>query len=639
MKGIVIGAALAALVAWWAGYGEMIIHASPLANDYLAPVAFFLFFVVAFGANGVLRRFIPACRLRTGELVTIFVMLLAAAAIPTRGFVSMIGPVITGAQYYGRAENQWDELVLPHVVKNKWIVPQGEKVAEHYYEGAPKDEGVPWGAWARPVLSWLALCLGISFMMVCVAAIFRKQWVERERIIYPMMQLPIELARSGEDGNSRPIWHSRVLWIGFAIPFLMYTYQGLAHYFPDYLDKMQLHFGFPLFHGNSGLRIRTSPVSFAFLFFVRSDVLMGLAVFPFVVSVAKGWMRSNGFYPQVPALGIWSYDSVEAFFGMGALIIFVVRIIYFARRHLGDVFSSALGIGPRADDSNEIMSYRTAVFGLLFATGFVVFWLVAAGMAIWQALLYLALAFMIFLALTRVIAEAGLPTALPPAVAGDFLTGIVGAGAMTPANLTGMGFTYPFHSEMRCFLLSHCANGLKVSHEALGRPKRGLLWGILLAVTVSFLVAMGIMIYFPYRDGGLNLHYWTFNNTAKYSWMDASSRIMREGGPVYKGFPLMGYGATLMVLLMACAHWIPRWPLHPGALVVSFHWAGQVLWSSAVAALVAKALVLRYGGAGVFRALRPFLYGLILGEVVTASLWVVVDGLTGMHNNYLTSFF
>jgi hypothetical protein len=324
---------------------------------------------------------------------------------------------------------------------------------------------------------------------------------------------------------------------------------------------------------------------------------------------------------------------------MGALLVFVLRIVYFARRHLADVFATAIGTGQPGGDADEIMSYRTAVFGMLLAGLFVIAWFVAAGMAVWQALLYLALAFTIFLALTRVIAEAGLPTALPPAVAGDFLTGTAGAAAMSPQNLVAMGFTYPFHAEMRCFLLSHCANGLKVSHEAAEGSRRLLLWGIMLAVTVSFLVAMAIMIYFPYRDGGLNLEFWTFNNTAKYSWMDASSRIMKKGGPVTEGLPLMGYGAALMGLLMVCAHWLPRWPLHPGALVVSFHWAGQVLWSSALAALIVKSLVLRYGGAGVFRGSRPFFYGLILGEVVTAGVWVVIDGLTGMHDNYLTAFF
>jgi hypothetical protein len=364
-------------------------------------------------------------------------------------------------------------------------------------------------------------------------------------------------------------------------------------------------------------------------------MLVGLSIFPFVLSVSKGFMRANGMYPSVPKLGIWSYDSVEAFFGTGILLVFAARIAYFARAHIRDVLRSAFGV-EEADDSDEIMSYRWAVFGFLGSGAFMVAWLNMAGMAVWQACLYLFFAFTIFLALARVIAESGLPVCLPPMVGGDIMTGLVGTNQFSVSNLSGLGFTYPFHAEMRCFVLSHASNGLKMADETLKGSKRKFLAGLLLAVAVSFLVAMTLTIYFPYRDGGLNLHRWTYENTAKYSWIDASIRLFRDSGPVFEGFPLMLYGALLMTGLMLCAHWIPAWPVNPGALVVSFHWAGQVLWSSAVFALITKWLILKYGGVGIFRNARPFFYGLILGEVVTTCMWVIIDGITGTPNNYLT---
>ena len=638
IRAILIGVVLSGLAGWWAAYGEMIIHSSPMANDYSAPVALFLFFVAAAGLNSLLGLCGPRWRLNTSELTAIFVMLMAAAAIPTRGFTSMIGPVITGSQYYSNPENNWSELVVPHVAPLKWFVPQGDDAIKYYYEGLPPGQPIPWDKWKLPFFSWMALCVALSLVMICVAVILRKQWVERERIIYPMMQLPMELARSG-DPKAKPIWSSPLLWIGLAVPFVGYSYKALTHYFPEHLESYRYYWYLPMFRSNSGLRITLSPIAFSLLFFCRSDVLAGLSVFPFLVSVAKGWLKSTGHYPYVPKLGIWSYDAVEAFFGGGALLIFVIRIIYFARGHLKDVFCSAFGIGKRVDDSSEIMSYRSAVFGLLFGGAFLVFWLVLAGAEIWQAMLYFTLAFIIFLALARVIAEAGLPTALPAVVAGDFMTGLVGSGQFSPKNLTALGFTYPFHAEMRCFLLSHASNGLKIAHETIRNSKRRLLWGMMAAVLIAYVVSMTMMIYFPYRDGGLNLHRWTFKNTATYSWTDAAKRMTRSGSPIWEGFPLMGYGAALMAVLLICAHWIPLWPLNPGALVVSFHWAGQMLWSSALMVLIVKTILLKYGGARAFTGVRPLLYGLILGEVVVAGLWVVIDGFTGKTGNYVTGFF
>ncbi|MBI2193182.1 MAG: hypothetical protein HYU36_14475 [Planctomycetes bacterium] len=638
-KGLVVGLVFCLFLAWWAAYGEMIIHASPMANDYSAPVSVFLFFVVAAGLNPILGRLGPRWPLGRADLTAVFVILLTAAAIPTRGFVSMIGPVVTGASYYATAENRWSELVLPHVQKQDWIVPRGPEIVRAYYEGLPPGDSIPWRAWSSPVLAWLALCLALSAVMVCLAVLFRKQWVERERIVFPMMQLPLEFVRSGEPGAPRPIWRSKLLWAGFAVPFIVYSYQGFAYYYKDYLVSFDLAQTIPLFHGETALYLRFSPISFALLYFCRSDMLLGLSIFPLVLSLLKGWTRTTGSYPFVPKLGIWSYDPVEAFFGAGALLVFVARILYFARSHLKSALAAALGIGPRADDSEEILSYRGACIGLLLGGSFLVVWLVRAGMTRWEAVLYLGLAFIIFMALARVIAEAGLPTALPPVVAGDFLVGLVGSSALSPSNLTAIGFTYPFHAEMRCFLLSHAANGLKVTTDSFRGPKRRLFWAILLGVAATYLVAMSLMIYFPYRDGALNLDKWTFTNTAQYSWLDASRRITEARGPVSEGFSLMAAGAALMVVLLLAAHWIPQWPIHPGALVVTFHWSGNVLWFSAVAALAVKAAILKYGGPRIFTESRPFFYGLILGEVVTAALWVILDGLTGVRGNYITSFF
>ncbi|MDP7135589.1 MAG: hypothetical protein QF437_34195, partial [Planctomycetota bacterium] len=74
LKGIAIGIVLAGFASWWAGYGEVIIRATPLANDHSARIAFFLFFVVVVFLNSVLTRLNPRWRLGRGDLVTIFVL-------------------------------------------------------------------------------------------------------------------------------------------------------------------------------------------------------------------------------------------------------------------------------------------------------------------------------------------------------------------------------------------------------------------------------------------------------------------------------------------------------------------------------------------------------------------------------------
>ena len=49
----------------------------------------------------------------------------------------------------------------------------------------------------------------------------------------------------------------------------------------------------------------------------------------------------------------------------------------------------------------------------------------------------------------------------------------------------------------------------------------------------------------------------------------------------------------------------------------------QRLWLCVAIGWLVKAIILRYGGAVLFRKLKPVFYGLILGEFVTAGLWYV----------------
>ena len=47
-------------------------------------------------------------------------------------------------------------------------------------------------------------------------------------------------------------------------------------------------------------------------------------------------------------------------------------------------------------------------------------------------------------------------------------------------------------------------------------------------------------------------------------------------------------------------------------------------------------MILRYGGVRLYRNLRPFFLGLILGEIVAAGVFVLIDYATGHTGSFLT---
>jgi len=62
------------------------------------------------------------------------------------------------------------------------------------------------------------------------------------------------------------------------------------------------------------------------------------------------------------------------------------------------------------------------------------------------------------------------------------------------------------------------------------------------------------------------------------------------------------------------------------------------VWLSVFLAWFFKVVLIKYGGAGVFRKTRPFFLGLILGQMVVAATWMTIDYFTGMTLNSLGQF-
>ena len=86
------------------------------------------------------------------------------------------------------------------------------------------------------------------------------------------------------------------------------------------------------------------------------------------------------------------------------------------------------------------------------------------------------------------------------------------------------------------------------------------------------------------------------------------------------------------LVMLARRHWF-WWPLHPLGYPVSsvFIW----MMFNAFVAWAIKGIVLKYGGPGLYRSIRPFFLGMILGQFALYGLWWVIDSFTGMVGNSL----
>ena len=121
-----------------------------------------------------------------------------------------------------------------------------------------------------------------------------------------------------------------------------------------------------------------------------------------------------------------------AYQGVGALLVMVLVGFWVGREHLIGVVGKALGRSPTVDDSDETMSYRAAVGGLVGGFGVMTVWLWLMGTKVWVALLFLVLALLIFVGITRIVCEAGLAAVRAPMTAPDLT--MMGLGSQLVGN-------------------------------------------------------------------------------------------------------------------------------------------------------------------------------------------------------------
>ena len=59
------------------------------------------------------------------------------------------------------------------------------------------------------------------------------------------------------------------------------------------------------------------------------------------------------------------------------------------------------------------------------------------------------------------------------------------------------------------------------------------------------------------------------------------------------------------------------------------------VWFSILLGWLFKSVILKYGGIRLYQRLKPFFLGLVLGQISCAGLWMIIDFLFGMTDNYI----
>ena len=110
----------------------------------------------------------------------------------------------------------------------KWILVDDQKALAGYYTGASNLTKLEIaGVWIGPILSWTLFVTALILVMLCINVILRKQWVERERLAYPITQIAFHLTH-----NTTSLLNNRITWIGFGIAASIAILNGFSFLYP-----------------------------------------------------------------------------------------------------------------------------------------------------------------------------------------------------------------------------------------------------------------------------------------------------------------------------------------------------------------------------------------------------------------------
>ena len=614
---------------WVLGSSEITWSFFPIGVGF--PFLCFIFF------NILLKSVRRSWALRPAELITMAVMGLVVTGIP----IFMVGFVLsipTTPHYFASAENQWDQYILPYLPE--WLMPSNAGLAmTWFFEGLPLGEPVPWetllDAWVMPLFWWLSFVWTLYFVCFTLVVILRKQWIERERLTFPLMEVPQALVADA-DGPSRvpAIMRNKLFWIGVSIPLFIVLWNMVGffyHFFPKipWSYPVQIARGFPTVNVNLYFPI------IGFTYFVNLNVSFSIWFFYIVTLLEEGIFNRFGLGVTEADAFVWGLPSTS-WQCWGAFVVMVLWGLWMARDHLRDVFRKAWNSRYPVDDSRELLPYRVAVVGLIAGVVYMLAWLHRAGMSYPVAVFFLTCVLIAYLGITRLVIQAGVYYLTTPVVGQAMTMVTLGTSTIGPHGLVALALSYSFFSDVQSIFMPSAAHAAKL-HDAMRMSRRGLCLAVGLALLVGFIAAISFIIYMGYEQGASNFSSWFFrvsSGAGVRSFDDALAKIKTPVDVHFQKLTFFGSGGLVMIFLTFMQYRFPWWPLHPIGLAVGAIW---MIRNQAVAIFIswlAKSVIMRFGGIDLYRKAVPFFIGLILGHFLGVGISFIVDMILFSGNGH-----
>lgn len=501
-------------------------------------------------------------------------------------------------------------------------------------QGGGKDWTYVWGkmpVFAPSFLGWGLMIISLCLAMLFINQLMRGAWCERERLTFPLIQLPVSLAEGGGSGG---MWVSRHMWIAFAIMFGIDLLNGLNYLYPNlpaipvkdlfYIDRA---FKEPPWSNVGDFRVSIYPYMAAIGLFMPSDMLLSFVVFFLMrkglhVLLASQGIPQSTFSGTAIAPGPPYFDEQT----WGGVLAMFLGALWVSRDYLREVWSD-IKTGRRPEDGG--IKHRWSFVGLVVTFLILVAWGVYGGLPGWYMVPYVALFLIFSFVLTRIRAQLGPPTHEfaffgPNSIMHRFL----GTRWLSDRQATwAAGGFLAMNRLFRNHPMPYQLEAMKMA-QIEGLSQKRIFQAIALATVVGFFSAFWFYLVQYYRSGDV-------------PWSDGATYLQnilndRKGTDVL-GISMTMLGFAVVMGLDAIRFKFPGFPLHPAGYVLSMNYGVDYYWFGLLIALFVKNFVQRYYGLRGYDKLRMVALGILLGEYAAETIWMGMALIT-KQSTYTISF-
>jgi len=659
LRAVILGLLCGAAIAWVCYFNDFVMQQTFLIGNYM-PISVYgglLLFLLVF--NPLLFRLSRWLSLSGRELAVVVALTLAACYVPGRGLMHYFSTLIMMPHHYARTIPGWKEEGIVELAPKQMLADISRNESQAlggFIQGLGEGSRhiawgqIPWYAWWRTLAFWVPLLLTFSLAMIGVALVVHRQWSAHEQLPYPIITFASALL-PGEGDTQGGVFRSRLFWLGILPVLLIHMNNYGYEWWPRYLIQVPRTYDFrsltPLIpsiqrFGDWALMNPTFYfTAIGFAYFLAADVSLSLGLAPYVYAVVVGTLMGYGVSVAgggFIALNIQTFLFGGAYFGM-----FLV-LLYTGRHYYLNVFRQSVFLRP-AERVEPLAAWGARVFlvgAALFAAQ-----LFFVGLSWYLALLYTAGAVVIYVVISRVVAETGVFFIHAYHFPCVLMWGFFGAKVLGPqAMLIMFLVTSLLLIDPREAVMPFMVQGFKLvdTHRVkLGR----VAWFAALALAISFAIAVPRTLYWQYDRGASTVSDgWTryvpqmsFDATVRAQQTLRAQGNLDEAGhlsgldwfrnlsPNWDCVKAFGISLALVLIFSAGRMRFSRWPIHPILFLVLGTYQSRTLGASFLLGWLVKVLVTKYGGASAYQKIKPLMIGLIAGDMLGGLLPMIVGAI------------